>query len=366
MPIYKVISKITKKETWYIDYYADGRRIREAVGKSKTAAQAALEARKTDIRRGEFRFKKEKKIRFENFAEEYLEYAKVNKRSWQRDESSLKRLLPHFKDKLLSKIGFQDIEDYKTARLKDGMQPATINRELICLQAVFSLARKKGKLDGENPVKGIKSLEERKLETRVLDEDEARHLIEASTGYLRFMIILALNTAMRKGEILSLRWKNIDFDDGYIYIVQTKSNTPRKVPMNLIVKTALSGIKKGGEFVFQSTKTETRFRDMFRSFKTACRKAGVPDLRFHDLRHTAATWMVMGGTDLVSVKEILGHANIQMTMRYAHPTPENKRRAVNVLASKFEPKKQENIAINRSHEENAEAISPSLSERKPS
>jgi integrase len=282
----------------------------------------------------------------------------------------LKRLLPHFKDKLLSKIRFQDIEDYKTARLKDqthrkrNVQPATINRELICLQGLFTIAKKKGKFDGENPVKGIKSLEERKLEMRILDKDEIPRLIEASSGYLRFMIILALNTAMRKGEILNLRWKNIDFDEGYIYIDQTKSNVPRKVPMNSIVKAALSGIKKEGEFVFRRTKTETHFRDMFRSFKSACRKAGRPDLRFHDLRHTAATLMVTRGVDLVTVKEILGHASIQMTMRYAHPTPENKRRAVDVLASVFEPKKQENIAINRPHEESGEGISLLLSERK--
>jgi integrase len=370
MGIYKKQGK-DNKETWYIDYYADGRRVREAIG-SKTAAKGALAARQVDILRGEFRFKKEKKIRFADFAKEYLEYAKVNKRSWQRDESSLKRLLPHFKDKLLSKVGFQDIEDYKTARLKDGVQPATINRELICLQAIFTIAKKKGKLDGENPVKGIKSLEERKLEMKILGKDEAQCLIEASSGYLRFMIILALNTAMRKGEILNLRWKNIDFDECYLYIAQTKSNVPRKVPMNSMVKAALSGIKKEGEFVFLNPKTKTRFRDVpYRSWKNICKKIGRPDLRFHDLRHTAGTWMVTGGIDLVSVKEILGHASIQQTMQYCHPTPENRRRAVDVLASVFELSRgradqPKNIVINQPHEENSEAINPLLSERKAS
>jgi integrase len=370
MGIYNVKNK-EGKEVYYIDYYADGQRVREVIG-SKTAAKNALAVRQADILRGEFKFKKDKKIRFADFAKEYLEYSKVNKRSWQRDESSLKRLLPHFKDKLLSKIKFQDIEDYKTARLKDqthrkrSVKPATINRELISLQGLFTIAKKKGKFDGENPLKEIKSLDEQHRRMMILDKDEIQRLVEASSGYLRFMIILALSTAMRKGEILSLRWKNIDFDEGYIYITQTKSNVPRKVPMNSIVKAALSGIKKEGEFVFQSTKTETHFRDMFRSFKSACKKAGRPDLRFHDLRHTAATLMVTGGIDLVTVSQILGHASIQMTMKYAHPTPENKRKAVDVLASVFEPKKQENIAINQPHEENRETISPLLSERKPS
>jgi len=75
--------------------------------------------------------------------------------------------------------------------------------------------------------------------------------------------------------------------------------------------------------------------DVKTAFKTACRRAKIRDLRFHDLRHTAATYMVTGGIDLVTVSEILGHADIKMTMRYAHPTPENRRKAVNVLAAVF-------------------------------
>ena len=87
MGIYKV------KDSWYIDFYADGRRVRKSVG-SKRDAENALAAMKADLLRGEYRFKKDRKVRFEEFAEEYLDYSKINKRSWGRDESSLKRLLP--------------------------------------------------------------------------------------------------------------------------------------------------------------------------------------------------------------------------------------------------------------------------------
>jgi hypothetical protein len=124
MGIYKVIGK-DNKETWYIDYYADGRRVREAVSERKTEAQAALEAIKTDIRRGEYRFKKDKRIRFEDFAKEYLEYAKRNKRSWLRDEIILKHLEPHFKGMILSKITPFHIEEYKKKRLADGVKAST-------------------------------------------------------------------------------------------------------------------------------------------------------------------------------------------------------------------------------------------------
>lgn len=82
-------------------------------------------------------------------------------------------------------------------------------------------------------------------------------------------------------------------------------------------------------------KIKERIKDVKTTFKAACRREGIRDLRFHDLKHTAATYMVTGGVDLVTVAEILGHADIKMTMRYAHPTPENKRKAVNVLAAVF-------------------------------
>jgi integrase len=105
--------------------------------------------------------------------------------------------------------------------------------------------------------------------------------------------------------------------------------------MSGLVAETLRGLKKEKEYVFANPQTGKPLSDLQTGFKAACKKAGIRDLRFHDLRHTAATYMVMGGVDLVTVKEILGHATIQMTMRYAHPTPENKRHAVDVLSELF-------------------------------
>jgi integrase len=112
----------------------------------------------------------------------------------------------------------------------------------------------------------------------------------------------------------------------------------RFIPMSGFVADVLSATKRSGEFVFANPKTGAPLSDLQTGFKAACRKAGISDLRFHDLRHTAATYMLIGSIDLVTLKEILGHATIQMTMRYAHPTPENKRRAVEVLSALFEQK----------------------------
>jgi len=339
MGVYKV------KDKYYIDFYVDGRRIRKPVG-SKRDAENALAAVKADILRGEYRFKKDRKVRFEDFAKEYLEYAKINKKSWTRDESSLKRLLPHFKDMLLSKINPLHIEEYKKMRLEK-VKTGTINRELTCLKHMFTIAERFRKFDGKNSVKDVKFFQERQFIMRILDREEIKRLINASTSYLRAMIILALNTGMRKGEILNLKWNDVDFIEDYIYIKETKSNVIRKIPINSIVRTTLKSIKRENDFVFYSPKTETRFIDFFRSFKSACRKVDINNLRFHDLRHTAATLMVMGGIDLATVSQILGHSTIQMTMKYAHPTPENKRRAVNVLASFFGEERQKEDKLER-------------------
>lgn len=343
MGVYKV------GNIWYIDYYCEGRRIREAVSERKMDARDALEARKGEIKTGKFHLKREKRVLFENFAEEYMEYARANKRSWLRDEIALKWFKFHFDGFTLSRITPKHIEDYKRKRLEK-VKPATINRELAVLKFMFSLAVKWQYTDA-NPVKEVKFLQEQKIVIRVLDKKEAERLIESAADRLKSIITIALNTGMRRGEILNLRWNDIDFIEYYIFIKESKSGVARKVPMNSVVAEILKGCKRENKFVFYDPKTGGPMK-MYERFKTVCKKAGIPDLRFHDLRHSAATQMVMSGIDLVTVKEILGHSRIETTMRYAHPTPENKRKAVAVLEFIFGGK----VVTNRSYQEKKEDV----------
>ena len=357
MGVYKVGNK------WYLDYYVDGKRIREPASKNEKRAEKMLAAVIADIERGEYRFKTKHKISFEDFAEEYLGYLKVNKKSWSRNEASLKSLGPHFKEMLLSKITPGHIEKFKRKRLyEDKVQPSTINRDLGCLRHLFNIAKKLKCYDGENPVKDVDFFQERQLVMKILDREEIIRLINASKDYLKPIIIVALNTGMRRGELFNLRWNDIDFAEHFIFIKKSKSGFMRKIPMNDLVAVTLKNIKGESDFVFCSPKTKGLLTSVRTSFKGACKDARVPDLRFHDLRHTAATLMIMGGIDIVTVKEILGHSDIQMTMRYAHPTPENKRKAVNVLASIFESKKEEKPVIIWSQAEIEKALSHSLSD----
>jgi len=339
MAIYSRLNDNGKK-TFYIDYYFHGRRIRESIGSNRRGAEDALAARKADILRGEFRFQKDHRIFFSDFAEEYLKYAKINKRSWKRDEVCMKNLLPHLGDLLLSRIAPSDIESYKRERLKE-VTPATVNRELSCLKYMFTVAEKLEKFEGKNPVKEVKFLQHRQYVFRVLTREEIKSLINAAVEYLKPILILALNTAMRKGEILNLKWNDVDFENRFLFIKETKSNVMRKIPMNDLVIKTLKSIETKSEFVFTSIKTGGCFKTVYNSFKTACQGAEINDCRFHDLRHTAATHMIQGGADVVTVSKILGHSDIKMTLKYCHPSDDRRLKAVDLLSLNFKERIEE-------------------------
>jgi integrase len=272
-----------------------------------------------------------KKILFEDFAREFLEiYSKQNKKSWKRDEFSLQNLISFFKNRCLSDITPDLIEKYKAKR-REKVSPSTVNRELACLKTVYSKAIEWEKTES-NPVKKVKFYKEDNVKERILEPGEMKKLLDAAAPHLKAVLIIALNTGMRRNEMLGLKWKNINFARGYIFIEDSKSGRSRKVPMNSIVSDMLKSMDKTKKFVFSNPHTKRPLKNISTSFKSACEKSGIKDLRLHDLRHTAATRMIEAGIDLVTVSKILGHSSIQMTMRYAHPTPENMQRAVESLA----------------------------------
>ncbi len=269
-----------------------------------------------------------------------MKHSKATKRSWQRDEYSIQSLKEYFGDLYMSKINAGHIEKYKTKRIGQ-VSPATCNRELACLSAIFTMA-KKSKLVESNPVTEVKKFQERKLQMQILSKEDAESLIEAASEPLRAILTIVLNTGMRRGEILNLRWADIDFDLHVISLWNTKGGKTRKIPMNAYVEETLNRIKRiESDYVFTSKRTGKPLCDVRKPFFEACDKAKIKGLRFHDLRHTSATWMVMAGIDLVTVSEILGHSDIKMTLRYAHPTPQNRRRAVEALAAVFGRKSNE-------------------------
>src|SRR5262249_2858245 len=152
---------------------------------------------------------------------------------------------------------------------------------------------------------------------------------------LRPLVVLAINTGMRRGELLNLIWEKVDFSRNVIYVTNTKSGKDRVVPMNQLVRQELlrmSG-QPDSEFVFVSKRTGLNLTEIKKGFNAACLEAEIKNFRFHDLRHTAGTRLADSGADAFTIKEILGHSSIQTSARYVHATHEGKRRAVEALAS---------------------------------
>ena len=325
---------------WYIDYYANGIRMRERVGSSRQLAEIVLKKRTVEIAENRFLdIKKEQKIKFDEFAEEYLEvYLKHNSRSWKKaDLHNIKRLKAFFGSRYLHEITPLLIERFKNDTSKV-VSPSSTNRALTRLKAIFNKAIVWKKFNGDNPVKGIKFFKENNIRLRFLEKEEIARLLSNSNDYLRPIVIVALNTGMRRGEIYNLKWHDIDFKRSIIYLLQTKNGEKREIPMNETIKAELIKVRKdpNSPYVFHNDDGRP-FYNLRKSFFTACKKSGIINFRFHDLRHTFASQLVMSGVDLNTVRELLGHKSLEMTLRYSHLSLDHKKRAVDILASQMVP-----------------------------
>ncbi len=322
--------------TWYIDYYAGYKRRREKIGPSKRQAEVVLKKRMVQVAENRFlEVERCEKIKFEKMTDLYLEnYSKPNKKSSRRDVTSINNLKPFFAGKYLHEITPLDMEKYKRGRQGE-VSNATVNREVACLKHIFTKAIEWGIVQ-KNPGKKVKLLRERNTRLRYLDEKEIRKLHDACAEHLKPIVTVALNTGMRKEEILSLKWKHLDFRSRTISILDTKNGESRELPMNDIVYGTLVDIRKipDSPWVF-CKKNGKRYGNVRKAFEGARKRAGIVDFRFHDLRHTFASHLVMAGVDLRTVQELLGHKSFEMTLRYAHLSPEHKKAALDVLCKRM-------------------------------
>jgi len=189
---------------------------------------------------------------------------------------------------------------------------------------------------------------------KVMTEQEEERLLETSSEHVKPVILMALQTGMRKSEIVHLRWNQVDLENREVEVIKTKSGKKRIIPISrelYDVLTELSGSNKGSEFVFQyadpKTGTKRHLRYFRRAFENACRRAGIKGITFHDLRHTFASRLVRKGVDLITVKDLLGHSSVKTTERYSHSNREQKQRAVELLSKKRlekMPQKAENLS----------------------
>jgi len=342
---------------WYIDYSADGQRIRETVGPSKREAEFALAARRGEIVQGRFKLQEVKSSpMLETFATEFLEWAKANCRSWESHHAShLKPLQAYFQGKRLHEITAWLVEKYKAHRLKEATQrprgpkpngeeekarpvqcvkPATVNNELKVLSSLLSKAMEWGQL-AEHPMKGgkVKPLPEANAIERELSDEGEERLLKASPAWLQDLIMVAVDTGLRRGELVGLCWDRVDLARAEVGLTETKNGKERRVPLTSRAHGVLSRVRRtraeeDGPFPPGPGKRPWVVASAFRRART---KAGLTDFRFHDVRHTFATRLVRAGVDLITVARLLGHRDLRMVQRYAHPGAPDARRAVQAM-----------------------------------
>ena len=180
-----------------------------------------------------------------------------------------------------------------------------------------------------------RSLPEARPRTRFLSKDEFKRLLSASAPHLRPLIGMAVETGMRLEELLSLKWEQVDLDRREVRLTVTKSSKPRVIPLSdrAVATVAASPCIAASPYVFSNPQTGRRYRNLRHSFRKACSRAGISDFRWHDLRHTFASWHVQSGTDLYRLSRILGHSTLQMSARYAHLATEHLHQAVRDMAT---------------------------------
>jgi len=339
---------VKKSGKYFIDYYDEnGSRRRKAIGGSIKIAKDTLEDIKAKVRRKKLGFDLEEEAKNLNINELFGEYQKYS----QTDHapSSQKRynaIIAHFKEfaegyplpSQISRFTPKAFDDYKAFRKQQGAANKTINTELGLFRSIFYLAMKWQYMK-ENPLKGIKMLkEDNHKKPRFLSKEEYRVLLESCGDELYPIFYTFLNTGMRKSELEHLEWKDIDFNRRKIKI-GIKVNwrpktTEREIPINDSLLEVLKNHKatKQGQLVFHRDGQPIEPNSLRKKLMGITKKCGFPDVtKLHTLRHTFASYLVMNGVDLPTVKKLMGHSNIDTTMIYSHLADEHVDKAVEKL-----------------------------------
>src|SRR2546428_4572014 len=317
-------------QSWCVGFTMNGRRVRETVGPNKKVAEKVLSLRMTQVLENRY-FPPNRQLGrmpFNEFAEMYLERVVPLMKSIRTERDRVKRWMRQFATRPLGQITRAEIEAWRRERMSK-CRPATINRDLSRLRHMLNLAVEWELLE-ESPMQGIKFLRENNARTRYLSLEECQRLIASCIApHIRAIVSVALHSGIRLGEILNLRRHDLDFSSGFILVRDSKNGESRHVPMDATLSALFRAYphRPSTDLVFSSS-SGGHIVDVRTGFQNACKRAGLTDLHFHDLRHTFASQFVMSGGDLYILKEILGHKAINMTQRYAHLSPTYKIRAI--------------------------------------
>jgi integrase len=381
---FTLIVRPSGKMTWVVDYRKpDGSRSDYKIGQAGifTVVQARELAREflAAIARGENPAEPEKKITLGDFmTNTYERWVMENRKSGKLTIAMIKSNFNTFFDKPLEDIDVALIEQWRSQKRKiDGVKYASLNRLVASLKSAINWSVKRGIIE-TNPLAKLEPLSERDSvkKVRYLTEAENERLMNALdkrekemrdardshnkwlkakklktvpqlnegdfTDHLKPLVVLSLSTGIRRNSMLSLEWGDVNFADRTIMVraATAKNEKQYYVPLSDIAfETLMRWHKQSkqpapGSLVFPSPKTGEKMDNCNTAWENLLKEADIQNFRWHDMRHDFASQLVMGGVDLNTVRELMGHADLKMTLRYAHLAPENKLQAVKVLDKK--------------------------------
>ena len=340
------------KRAWWVDLTFNHTRYRKRSPlNSKSGAQAYEITLRQRLARGEpiadYDESSAQPQTFETFARSWLETYVIpnNKVSEQRSKNSIlaSSLVPFFGKLPVSRITTHHIEQFKAHSIKEGVGNKTIKNRLTVLNTCLKCAYDWLQLSGAPPkIAWPKYLSQR---TDFLTPQECDLLLSHAYGAIREMILMALRSGMRQGELKGLQWSSIDWLNRSVAVrhshcdrlkglVSPKSNRERHIPLDAEVYDALARRRQSAGYVF-TTPQRRPFDSMrlIRQLETVCHAAGVRRVTWHTLRHTFATHLAMKGVPIPTVQALLGHSSITTTMKYAHVAPSTLRTAIEMLSS---------------------------------
>lgn len=323
--------------TYYLRYKDNtGKTCHQKIGRTSdiTLADARKQAKtlKAEINLGANPRAEQKKQRevltySEFFENHYLPYVKPRKRSWYSDESLYRvHLKESFGNRKLNQITRQQIQSLHTTLKESGRAAATCNHVVKLVKHSLNLAIDWNLMDGPNPASRVPLFFEDNKKEDYLSDEQLVKLLEVLRTHpnrnISLLVLGLISTGCRLNELLTAKWSDVQIDKGIILIRATnsKNKKPRVVPINSIMRSVLEELDTEGKFenLYVNARTGSPYVNVYKSWQTLRKVAGLEHLTLHQLRHNYASYLLNAGVDIYSIKKLLGHSDIKTTERYAH------------------------------------------------
>lgn len=368
-------------KVWYVYYRENGRKASHKLGPAGEVLTVAMARDMANdflaqIAKGENpKKKKNQRIRLGDFLTDvYAPWVIVNRKSGTETVKMLHAAFGFLFNRNIEDLKIIEIEKWRMERLGSGSKASTINRLVAALHSALNWAVKRNIIE-TNPLQRLESLQEHDSDVmvRYLTDEERKRLMDALDArekrmreeresynkwlrergkepmpalsgeyadHLKPMVLLSLHTGIRQNNLFSLRWGDVDFEGRAITLraAVSKSGKTLRLPINRVAVAVFSAWRDQSAnvaddaLVFPSPKTGGKFDNCVRAWERLMKGAKIENFRWHDMRHDFASQLVMRGIDLNTVRELMGHASLTMTLRYAHLAPKDKLRAAEVLA----------------------------------